>query len=165
MHGPNWGRSFVEMEMHRKPNLRSNTFNAARSARIGSMPGSGRTCTMKVSRSTQNLCADLDRDATDSPRAAQNAPAATARAGRVKVVTPYVTPACFWISWKVGFGAKSLIYLVGAAGFEPTTPSPPDWCANRAAPRPDRNGADYRDAPIAAQPLARWTVWSGSYST
>ena len=37
-------------------------------------------------------------------------------------------------------------FLVGAAGFEPTTPSPPDWCANRAAPRPDRNGADYRDA-------------------
>jgi hypothetical protein len=31
-----------------------------------------------------------------------------------------------------------LAYLVGAAGFEPTTPSPPDWCANRAAPRPDR---------------------------
>ena len=37
-----------------------------------------------------------------------------------------------------------LIFLVGAAGFEPTTPSPPDWCANRAAPRPDQNGADYR---------------------
>src|SRR6476660_3389141 len=29
--------------------------------------------------------------------------------------------------------------MVGAAGFEPTTPSPPDWCANRAAPRPDRS--------------------------
>jgi hypothetical protein len=28
--------------------------------------------------------------------------------------------------------------LVGAAGFEPTTPCPPDKCANRAAPRPDR---------------------------
>ena len=41
--------------------------------------------------------------------------------------------------------------LVGAAGFEPTTPSPPDWCANRAAPRPDRNGADYRDAAVVAQ--------------
>src|SRR6185312_9045768 len=27
--------------------------------------------------------------------------------------------------------------LVGAAGFEPTTPSPPDWCANQAAPRSD----------------------------
>ena len=39
-----------------------------------------------------------------------------------------------------------LVFLVGAAGFEPTTPSPPDWCANRAAPRPDRNGADYRAA-------------------
>ena len=34
--------------------------------------------------------------------------------------------------------------LVGAAGFEPTTPCPPDKCANRAAPRPDRNGTDYR---------------------
>ena len=27
--------------------------------------------------------------------------------------------------------------MVGAAGFEPTTPSPPDWCANQAAPRSD----------------------------
>jgi hypothetical protein len=25
--------------------------------------------------------------------------------------------------------------LVGAPGFEPGTPSPPDWCANRAALR------------------------------
>src|SRR5262249_27661297 len=32
---------------------------------------------------------------------------------------------------------KPLILLVGAAGFEPTTPSPPDWCANRAALRSD----------------------------
>jgi hypothetical protein len=38
--------------------------------------------------------------------------------------------------------AKCLTGLVGAAGFEPTTPSPPDWCANRAAPRPDRQN-DY----------------------
>src|ERR1039458_8492525 len=42
-------------------------------------------------------------------------------------------------------------YLVGAARFELTTPCPPDRCANRAAPRPDRNGADYRDAPMPAQ--------------
>jgi hypothetical protein len=37
--------------------------------------------------------------------------------------------------------AKSLILLVGAPGFEPGTPSPPDWCANRAALRsePDSN--------------------------
>ena len=49
-------------------------------------------------------------------------------------------------------GANLLIYLVGAAGFEPTTPSPPDWCANRAAPRPDRNGADYRYAVLVVQP-------------
>jgi hypothetical protein len=32
---------------------------------------------------------------------------------------------------------KLLILMVGAAGFEPTTPSPPDWCANQAAPRSD----------------------------
>src|SRR6266446_1437216 len=30
-------------------------------------------------------------------------------------------------------GAKYL--MVGAPGFEPGTPSPPDWCANRAALR------------------------------
>ena len=48
---------------------------------------------------------------------------------------------------KGGQGEK----LVGAARFELTTPCPPDRCANRAALRPDRNGADYRDAPIAAQ--------------
>jgi hypothetical protein len=30
---------------------------------------------------------------------------------------------------------KGLILLVGAPGFEPGTPSPPDWCANRAALR------------------------------
>ena len=54
--------------------------------------------------------------------------------------------------FKILFWFRGL--LVGAAGFEPTTPSPPDWCANRAAPRPDRNGRDYRDAPIAAQPSA-----------
>ena len=41
-----------------------------------------------------------------------------------------------------------LKFLVGAAGFEPTTPSPPDWCANRAAPRPDRNDADYRTVRV-----------------
>jgi hypothetical protein len=38
--------------------------------------------------------------------------------------------------------------LVGAAGFEPTTPCPPDKCANRAAPRPDRNGADFRTVRV-----------------
>lgn len=27
--------------------------------------------------------------------------------------------------------------MVGAAGFEPATPGPPDRCANRAAPRSD----------------------------
>jgi hypothetical protein len=33
------------------------------------------------------------------------------------------------------FKRKVAQSLVGAAGFEPTTPSPPDWCANQAAPR------------------------------
>jgi hypothetical protein len=46
------------------------------------------------------------------------------------------------------------IKMVGAAGFEPTTPCLPDKCANRAALRPDRNGADYRDVSTAVQPLA-----------
>jgi hypothetical protein len=50
----------------------------------------------------------------------------------------------FWVTIQPRILAKLLILLVGAAGFEPTTPSPPDWCANRAAPRPDRNGEDYR---------------------
>jgi hypothetical protein len=31
--------------------------------------------------------------------------------------------------------ANYLIYLVGAPRFELGTPSPPDWCANRAALR------------------------------
>jgi hypothetical protein len=30
------------------------------------------------------------------------------------------------------------LFLVGAARFELATPSPPDWCANRAALRSDR---------------------------
>ena len=34
-----------------------------------------------------------------------------------------------------GLRAKCLIWLVGAARFELATPSPPDWCANRAALR------------------------------
>ena len=39
---------------------------------------------------------------------------------------------------KNGMCKKCLILLVGAPGFEPGTPSPPDWCANRAALRSDR---------------------------
>jgi hypothetical protein len=40
-----------------------------------------------------------------------------------------------------GFGAslKSLSCMVGAERFELSTPSPPDWCANLAAPRSDRS--------------------------
>jgi len=34
--------------------------------------------------------------------------------------------------------ANPLKLMVGARGFEPPTPSPPDWCANRAALRPDK---------------------------
>ena len=36
------------------------------------------------------------------------------------------------------FAAKCLICLVGAPRFELGTPSPPDWCANRAALRSER---------------------------
>src|SRR5262249_7214552 len=39
--------------------------------------------------------------------------------------------------------AKPLILLVGAPRFELGTPSPPDWCANRAALRSDRH-RDYK---------------------
>jgi hypothetical protein len=57
------------------------------------------------------------------------------------LVTPGVTPCLFANFLGLDFPFKSLILLVGAAGFEPTTPSPPDWCANRAAPRPDARKA------------------------
>ena len=53
----------------------------------------------------------------------------------------------FWVGSFFGCFETCLIlgaFLVGAARFELTTPCPPDKCANRAAPRPDRNGADYR---------------------
>ena len=40
--------------------------------------------------------------------------------------------------------------MVGAARFELATPSPPDWCANRAALRSDE-GAHYRERAFAAQ--------------
>lgn len=40
--------------------------------------------------------------------------------------------------------------MVGAERFELSTPSPPDWCANRAALRSERR--DYSDAVAAAQP-------------
>ncbi len=33
--------------------------------------------------------------------------------------------------------ARNLCVVVGATGFEPATPCPPDRCANQAAPRPD----------------------------
>ena len=37
--------------------------------------------------------------------------------------------------------SRMLENLVGAAGFEPATPSPPDWCANRAALRSEERHA------------------------
>jgi hypothetical protein len=43
--------------------------------------------------------------------------------------------------------------MVGAARFELATPSPPDWCANRAALRSE-NRPDYSEGRPAAQ-LAR----------
>jgi hypothetical protein len=38
--------------------------------------------------------------------------------------------------------------MVGARGFEPPTPSPPDWCANRAALRPDTNSNRLCKRPV-----------------
>ena len=46
--------------------------------------------------------------------------------------------------------ANPLILLVGAPRFELGTPSPPDWCANRAALR-SASGATSTLAPPAAQ--------------
>src|SRR5262249_40205760 len=43
-----------------------------------------------------------------------------------------------------------LILLVGAARFELATPSPPDWCANRAALRSE-TVSDYSDWPFCSQ--------------
>ncbi len=40
--------------------------------------------------------------------------------------------------------------MVGVAGFEPTTPCPPDKCANRAALHSDVTA--YREAGTCAQP-------------
>jgi hypothetical protein len=67
-------------------------------------------------------------------------------------IFPEYSLARFGEDLKVRKCKKYLILLVGAAGFEPTTPSPPDWCANRAAPRPDRNGAN--DRTVRAVELA-----------
>jgi hypothetical protein len=53
-------------------------------------------------------------------------------------------------SWEARWGEnrdKSLILLVGAPGFEPGTPSPPDWCANRAALRSAHRGHLYAVHP------------------
>ncbi len=44
--------------------------------------------------------------------------------------------------------------MVGAPRFELGTPSPPDWCANRAALRSD-GGADYSDGGEAVQHAQR----------
>ena len=45
-------------------------------------------------------------------------------------------PICYlWEKQLAQKREKSLKRLVGARGFEPPTPSPPDWCANQAALR------------------------------
>lgn len=41
--------------------------------------------------------------------------------------------------------------MVGAAGFEPTTPTPPVWCATRLRYAPTERGADYNDGALAKQ--------------
>lgn len=49
-------------------------------------------------------------------------------------------------------GVESLNKMVGVAGFEPTTTSPPDWCATRLryTPNPGNNPAARRPLIIAA---------------
>ena len=50
-----------------------------------------------------------------------------------------MVPRCdLWEASHSSFRTKCLILLVGAPRFELGTPSPPDWCANRAALRSDR---------------------------
>ena len=44
----------------------------------------------------------------------------------------------FWEWSRSNVQRKRLIWLVGAPRFELGTPSPPDWCANRAALRSER---------------------------
>src|SRR6266508_2648504 len=43
--------------------------------------------------------------------------------------------------------------LVGATGFEPATPCPPDRCANQAAPRPDGSRLFRADSYQVREPL------------
>src|SRR5205085_4004764 len=45
----------------------------------------------------------------------------------------------------------SMVLVVGAPRFELGTPSPPDWCANRAALRSARMGNIYRSPPVGAR--------------
>src|ERR1051325_2220327 len=61
--------------------------------------------------------------------------------------------------------------LVGAERFELSTPSPPDWCANQAAPRSDRRaalqgrparGADYSWRAVGPQPRQLNAIKLGS---
>jgi hypothetical protein len=56
-------------------------------------------------------------------------------------------PDCGFVRLFAGSGSQAKVqeslylerlFLVGAARFELATPSPPDWCANRAALRSDR---------------------------
>jgi hypothetical protein len=50
-------------------------------------------------------------------------------------VFPWLPNIDFWEDMRCLLAANYLIYLVGAPRFELGTPSPPDWCANRAALR------------------------------
>src|SRR5271165_1216550 len=59
----------------------------------------------------------------------------------------------------------SMVLMVGVAGFEPTTPCPPDKCANRAALHSD--GRPYSSpaaAGNASAPLGRTEVSDGQES-
>ena len=56
----------------------------------------------------------------------------------------------FWEESEIQNCKKCLILLVGAPRFELGTPSPPDWCANRAALRSEPD-SDYNGNRLNSQ--------------
>src|ERR1700753_2423220 len=68
-----------------------------------------------------------------------------------------------WETIEAEKDAKCLFYLVGAPRFELGTPSPPDWCANRAALRSEAvNRPNFAGSYATATPLA--TAWLATRS-
>jgi hypothetical protein len=60
---------------------------------------------------------------------------------------------------KVAVGAG----MVGVAGFEPTTTSPPDWCATRLRYTPREFGARRRVGPRSIQALWKVRPWMAGF--